>query len=122
MGNFGPIVTKNYGSLFLRIQSRAFCKLSSMIGDNKNHFREIPKKNPFLGQMINFGLIVAENYASLFLRIHSKYFFQTLQDKGQYVNKNHLSKISKKILFWEKWTILTQLWPKLYKLLSQDLL
>ena len=102
MGNFGPIVTQNYGSLFLRIQLRAFFKLSSMIGDNKNHFREIPPKNPLLGQMINFGLIVAQNYASLFLKIHSKYFFQTLQHKGQYVNKNHLSEISQKILFWEK--------------------
>ena len=49
-----------------------------------------------------------------YLRIRSEDFFQTLQDlKGQQLDKNHLSVVSKNSFIWTKWAILGQLWPKI---------
>ena len=75
MGNFGPSVTQNYASLYLRVCCKDF--FSNLQHDrgkhvDKNHLSEISKENPFLGQMVNFGPTVVQNYASLYLRISPK--------------------------------------------------
>ena len=65
--------------------------------------------------MANFSTTVAQNHTSIYPRVGSKDFLQILlYDKTKQKVKNYSSEISpKKILFWAKWTILAQLWPKI---------
>ena len=85
-----------------------------MIEDNT--YTKMPGflKNPFYGQMGNSGLSMAKRYTRLYPTICLNNFFKTLQyDRGQYLDKNQLSKISPKILSWAKWTVFLELLPKI---------
>ena len=112
MSNVGLIVAENLASLSFMFHLSSLFKVFSMIGENKLikiMYLKIPitflSKKSLLGQMGKFGSTIVQHQANLYLVI-----------------KITLVKFPKKSCFGLNGKLCANCCPKLYKLISQDLL